>query len=207
MKNKIILTVLLCAICVFVLAACDSQDELLPAEEAYAAFGEKIANTAALSAYDVTMTRTVGQEQQVIRYVLSTNALGEPVALKETQGQTEYYLRGVRYFSDNGSLRKEAVSLDGFMDVTEKDFVPDDGRIGNIESLKNGVAFDYASADFDRLRITAYFEGAFIKSIGADATYTDNGEIFSLSVRYEYANPGRQPEINLPDNLDEYGWL
>lgn len=207
MKNKNILSVLICAICIFLLAACNSQDNLLPAKDAYAAFGEKIANTSALSSYDVTMTRIVGQEQQVVRYVLATNALGEPVALKETQGQSEYYLRGVRYFSDDGSLRKEAISLDSFLDITEKIFVPDSGRIGNIESLKNGVAFDYASAEFDHLRITAYYEGAFIKSIGADATYTDNEESFSVSVRYEYANPGRQPEIILPDNLDEYGWL
>lgn len=207
MKNKTILIVLLCIVCIFAFAGCDSQEEVLSADEAYAAFGQKIVNTAALSAYDLTMTRTNGQDREVVRYVLTTNVLGEPVALKETDGQKEYYLRGVRYFSEEGKLVKAAISLNDFLDVTQTDFVPDDSRTSNIEGLKDGVAFDYASADYDRLRITAYFEGVFIKSIGAEATYTDGGQSVEASVWYEYENPGQRPEINMPENLDEYGWL
>ncbi len=207
MKNKVILIILFCVICLSILAGCDSADELLPASEAYDAFEVRLANTSALSAYDLTVTSTLGNDRQTIRYVLTTNALGEPVAMKGTNGETEYYVRGVRYFSEGGRLMKAAISLDDFLSVSRSDFVPEADRVSSVESLKDGVAFDYASADFDALRITAYFDGVFLKTISAEASYSDNGQEIVRSVSYEYKNPGQLPEINLPENLDEYGWL
>lgn len=208
MKNKAITVAVFCVLCLLALVGCDPNEELLPAAEAYDAFEVRLANTSALSAYDLTVTSTVGEEVNITRYVLTTNKLGEPVAMKENAGRTEYYVRGVRYFSDeSGRLMKAAISLDDFLSVTRSDFVAERDRISDIESLKNGVAFNYASADFDDLRITAYFDDVFLTSISAEASYSDNGQNVIKTVSYKYRDPGLLPEIDLPEDLDDHEWL
>lgn len=205
-KKPIIISILAALICILsVLAGCAPSVPPEDGETAYAKFRTRYSYTCALIEFDYTVTTEEKSGKTVKNVKLKKDGDGY-IAQKTVNGNTEYFVDGVRYYVSGGVNRKAATTVDGFIEP-ETGYLLNDENVRNKTGISGGVKFELLTAYFDKCIIECLYGEYFITEIKAVAEVKDGGTVKSKTVTIVFNNAGQSPEITLPADLQEYSWI
>lgn len=209
-KTPIIIAICVAFICALTaLAGCVTKPVTPPptedGETAYTKFKACYSYTCALAEFDYTLTTEDADGTTVKNVRLKKDGDGF-IAQKTVDGNAEYFVSGIRYYVLNGVKKKEAATVNSFISP-ETGYTLNDENVKDKTDISGGVKFELLTAYFDKCIIESAYGDYFINRIKAVAEVKDGGAVKSKTVTLVFNNAGASPQITLPDNLQDYGWI
>lgn len=186
------------------ISSCNKEDfeRNAASEKDFNKFKTALELTSALVNYSINISKTENGITIEEKKVLSTNSDNEYVAYRKI-GETEsYWYDGLSYEIEGNSKVKIAKSLKTFLGINEIDLdFSFDAVKSSLKRDNKTYSFDLSKEDYDKVSFKCELGSYFINKI--DANFIKNSSI-QKTVSYVYENPGVNPTVTLPSDLNSY---
>lgn len=191
----------------FVLFGCDEEVEKIDptnTKEVWEKFDKTLQLTSSLQYYAIDTVEVINGQTVHGKLIYTTNDLGETVAYKEKGNSKFWWYDGLTYFEEDGKKLKKASNINEFLEISESEFNWTYEMASDIKMEGNTISFSIALGGFNTCNVETKVGKNFIEEITVMVTMIENEQTVSKSLTYRYVNPGKKPEVSLPENINEY---
>lgn len=191
---------LMVGVVVLVMVGCHTEEPTKPSYD-WEQFCTALEQTEKLQYYDITESRTVGEQNSTTHIVLSNDSMGRTIAYKETPDGELWWYQGLTYDSTSGENMKYAQGINKFLDITTNHRTWEQSSVRDIQMSGNNVTFSFEVETGKICKVSARMDGQYIERISIEFN-SDGGK--TGIIEYLYKEPGHKPNIELPSNIDDY---
>ena len=202
-KTLFFMLLLACTLCFCGCEFGNQIDETDP-KEVWNKFETALQLTSSLQYYAIDIVEVTNGQTVNGKLIYSTNDLGETIAYKEKGNLKYWWHDGLIYFEEDGQKLKRASSINEFLEISSSELEWTYEMASDIKMKDDTISFTVALGEFNTCDVKTKVGKNFIEEITVAVTVVANNETICKSLTYKYVNPGKKPEISLPENINEY---
>ena len=185
----------------FVLCGCDSS---ITGKEAWDKFDKALEFTSSLRYYSLETIEVIDGAKVTGKLIYTTDDLGKTLAYKEVENAKSWWYDGLIYYEENGKKVKKALGIDDFLEITKSDIDWTYEMANNVKLDDGVVTFDVSLGYFETCTVEAKLGKVFLEELTVKVEIVESGTVYNKSLTYKYINPGKKPNVSLPEDIDEY---
>lgn len=181
------------------LVSCGNEEK--PKNSNWDIYCNALALTSSLKTYNIDITSEENGTLSFNKKVLSETDSGF-VAYVKTGLSEKYWVDGYSYLVEKNEKIKYGESLSRFLNLSNEIFSFSYDDVKDSFSYKTGVySFVLQKEGYSKVVVESTKNDYFILTL--DCVFYKE-DVISKKVKYDYVNPGENPTINLPEDLEEY---
>lgn len=203
--KKILLVMFIFIFSITVLG-CDTEggnDSTNP-QEIWEKFDNSLQLTSALQYYSIETVEVINGEIVKGKLIYSTDDFGKTIAYKEKGNSKSWWYDGLTYFEEEGQKLKRASSINEFLEISDSNFNWTYEMASDLKMKKSVISFTVSLGENNIYKVESKIGKIFLEEITISISIVKNGDTINKSLTYKYINPGKKPEVSLPENINEY---